>query len=149
MWLRSDVQHCCPVGCRDVCTAAESIVWLPSDIKLKPVSQEGDSHLYLIPLESLAYSSMAYIISFWQINKYIYMNVGFHRIIHLYIMHLQKDYVLWCSKNTNSFEGSRRECLFKAVLCQVPAVLQKSDSVRGQEMLCGNRKSKWFAWWGV
>lgn len=104
MLVRSNVQPCDPSRCCDVCTAAENVVWLPPDIRLKPVLQEGDSCLYLISLESLAYSSMVYTISFWQKKN---LNVRFYRRICLYVTHLHKDYVLWCYKNTNNFEGNR------------------------------------------
>lgn len=35
------------------------------------------------------------------------LNVRFYRRICLYVTHLHKDYVLWCYKNTNNFEGNR------------------------------------------
>lgn len=37
-------------------------------------------------------------------------------------MHLQKDYVLWCYEMQTTLKATE-DCLFKSVLCQVPAVL--------------------------
>lgn len=54
----------------------------------------------------------------------------------LYIMHLQKDYVLWCYEMQTTLKATE-DCLFKSVLCQVPAVLQKAFISGGMnEMPC-------------
>lgn len=126
MLVRRNAQHGGPVRRCDAWTAVESTVWLPPAIKLNPVLQERGSHLYLISLESLAYSSMAYVILFWQINTcecWIWQNNLLVYNAHpegLCPLLLYRCKQLWRQR-------------FESVLWEVPAVLRESSSVEGQE----------------
>lgn len=117
------------LSCIHSCRKHGKSVLIP-DTRSTSCCREASYHI----LESLSLGSLKYnSITPWHTPSHLgrqnIREARLDRRTHWYIMHLQKDCVLWCYQMQTTLKATEG-CLFKSLLCQVPAVLQKADSTR-------------------